>query len=245
MKARMIKTAKAQELFNSVSDNLSIYRSGDFHYLMTDSTVYFEIDLEIDNSLLSSIGCTDKDHNEAVNCSIIYHAMGDLTPYLARDERLWIYLTHTSLLTYTRKRWLIPDDDEKAIKHIQNHFFGIGARGIERDNAASRLWWMASLCSRVEGLALDDALNSLLYQYDVRANLIERPTTSQNINVFSAVIMLLNESYKGDKSLFEREKFREVMKQLNLKGGTKVIGALSPTNVVEIIKECLPLEAVK
>ena len=56
-----------------------------------------------------------------------------MTPYLARDARIWCYLTHTYLLEYSRNRWPIPADDEKAVKHIVSHFFTKGVRGFERD----------------------------------------------------------------------------------------------------------------
>jgi len=169
----------------------------------------------------------------------VFNAMGSMSHYLARDERLWVGLCHTALLAYSRKRWPIPDDTEKAVAHIENHFFVVGARGYERDNAASRLWWMASLCSRVKGLTLEQALTSLLYQYDVRANIIERPTTSQSTQVFSAVLKRLHGSYHGDKKLFERERFRSVMKELNLRGGVSLLGALSEKQVGSILDQCI------
>ena len=165
--------------------------------------------------------------------------MGKLSPYMARDERLWIYLSHTAMLEYTRKRWPIPTDDEKAIQHIRNHIFIVGARGFERDNSASRLWWMAALCSRVSGMSLKQSLTCLLYQYDVRANIIERPTTSQSTQIFSAVLKKLHDSYKGNKTLFQREKFRSVMKELNLRGGVRLLGALPEHEISSILDECV------
>ncbi len=165
--------------------------------------------------------------------------MHDIPPYLARDSRLWVYLTHTLLLDYSRKRWPIPNDDEKAVTHIRKHFFANGARGIERDNATSRLWWMANLCDRVDGLSLLDALIIFLHQYDVRANIIERPTTSQSVPVFSAVIKKLEKSFKQDQKLFEREKFRQVMKELNLQGGVKLLCALDEPEIEKIVDKCM------
>jgi len=239
MKMRLLKTARIKELLNQVPENLDLYRNGDFDFLKIDRSYFIETSHEIDENKLSMMTSGKKDHKEVENCSMIYEALGALTHYLARDERLWIYLVHTDLLNYSRQRWPIPDDDEKAAKHIREHFFVIGARGFERNNAAARLWWMASLCSRVNGLALEVALTCLLHQYDVRANIIERPTTSQSANVFSAILKKLRESYKGDKSLFERDKFRWVMRELNLRGGVKLLGALSEEDVQEILDECV------
>jgi hypothetical protein len=45
-----------------------------------------------------------------------------------------------------------------AVGHVRAHFFAKEQRQIERDNAASRLWWMAHLCRRVKELDLSDTL---------------------------------------------------------------------------------------
>lgn len=239
-KIRLLHSRIVQQLTADVSNNLAHYRSGNFDFLEADPSSFFEINQEFDEHKLSQVDCEIDDHKEIECCIHIYEAMGKMPAYLARDPRLWVYLTHTSLLGYTRKRWPIPDDDQKATAHVRKHFFATGARGIERDNAASRLWWMATLCSRVSGsgLTLAEALTSFLYQYDVRANIIERPTTSQSEPILSAVLKKLDESYKGDKKLFEREKFRSIMKALNLRGGVKLLSALSVHEIKSIVDEC-------
>ncbi len=239
MEARLLRAGKERELFETIESNLDIYRAGDFSYLESDPSVYICTDIDINLGNLSEVQCTEDDHNEVQNCIEIFQALGAVTHYLARDSRLWVYLTHTHLLDYSRTRWPIPEDTEKAVHHIKNHFFVVGARGFERDNAASRLWWMASLCSRVDGLSLEQALTALLYQYDVRANIIERPTTSQTIHVFSAVIKKLYESYEDDKSLFERQKFRDLMKKMNLRGGVSLMSAMDETSVSHILNDCV------
>ena len=119
------------------------------------------------------------------------------------------------------------------------HYFIKGSRGFERDNAISRLWWMASICNKVTQYPLEDVLTYFLEQYDVRANIIERPTTSQNINVFSVIISKLEESYKTNKKLFNREFFREFMKQLNLVGGTKLFASLEKNAINQIMDDCI------
>lgn len=239
MKARFFKAQKVRDLTQSIKENLELYRGGNFDLVANDPEGYFDTSLDIDETKLLMIDCDSANHKEAENCILMFEGMGDISHYLARDERLWTYLTHTILLNYTRVRWPIPADDEKAIKHIKNHFFCIGARGVERDNASSRLWWMASLCNRASGLNLKDSLTSLLHQSDVRANIIERPTTSQNLSIFSVVLKKLHDSYKTDKKLFERDRFRSFMKWLNLVGGVKLLGALPETKIASIVDDCI------
>jgi len=238
MNARFLKTTKMRELASKIKDNLDLYRAGNFDFVSNDPDCYFESETNISEELLSKVTCTESDLNEVESCINVYFGIGMISEYLARDERLWVYLTHTLLLEYARKRWPIPEDPDKAVKHIRTHFFCSGARGIERDNAASRLWWMASLCNRCQAIELKDSLACFLHQSDVRANIVERPTTSQNVRIFNALLHRLNSSLKGDKALFGRENFRQFMKNLNLQGGVKLLAALPDSKINEILDEC-------
>jgi hypothetical protein len=152
---------------------------------------------------------------------------------------LWVYLTHTTLLDYARKRWPIPEDDEEAEKHIRKHFFASDRRQMERDNAASRLWWMGHLCQRVEGLPLEDALKAFLFRSDVRANIIERPTISQATNVFAVIIERLWESLNGKQALFDRQKFRQLMMEINSIGGFRLLDCLSERDVGAMVDQAV------
>jgi hypothetical protein len=166
-------------------------------------------------------------------------AFGSLTPYEARDERLWSYYTHTHGLPYSRARWPIPNDDVAAAKHIHQHFFAKDKRQVERDNALSRLWWMAHLCARVSGLTLEQALAAFLFKTDVRANLIERPTSSQTVSVFSAVITKLHQSLEGDRALFERARFRQLMRGINAVGGYRLLEFLETQEMEALVTQLL------
>lgn len=237
-KILLMREALVYDLTREIEQNLEKYRAGDFQYLMSDSSNFIETDYEASEEELSKIKVIDGDFNEVQCCLGTFNGLPNISAYLARDQRLWVYLTHIVLLDYTRQRWPIPQDKERAIAHIKKHFFASGARGIERDNAISRLWWMASICSKVEGLTLEKSLTAFLYQSDVRANIVERPTTSQNVVLLSTVIKKLDQSFNGDKELYGREKFRTVMKELNLQGGIKLLEVLEPKEVERIVTRC-------
>lgn len=228
MKARYLRKNALEELREAVPDNLSKYRAGSFSYLTADPSRYFEAAFDFDATKLAGIQVGDDGaFREEDNCAICYRALPELTPYEARDERLWVYFTHTHLLPYSRMRWPIPDDVDAAVSHIRTHFFARDKRQIERDNAVSRLWWMAHLCKRVEDLPLEESLRVLLYKSDVRANIIERPTASQCTEVFSAIVKKLHTSFNGEKKLFDRAKFRPLMMRINSIGGVKLLDCMS------------------
>ncbi len=237
-KILLMREALVYDLTREIEQNLEKYRAGDFQYLVSDSSNFIETDYEANDEELAKIKVIDGDFNEVQCCLGTFNGLPNISAYLARDQRLWVYLTHIVLLDYTRQRWPIPQDKQKAIAHIKKHFFASGARGVERDNAISRLWWMASICSKVEGLTLEKSLTAFLYQSDVRANIVERPTTSQNVVLLSTVIKKLDQSFNGDKELYGREKFRTVMKELNLQGGIKLLEVLEPKEVERIVTRC-------
>ena len=244
MKARCLKSATLDEMRESVPNNLELYRSGSFLDLETDFSKFFEGRFDVDEIHLAGFRLPDSPTqlHEEHNCLACLEAMSDLTPNEARDERLWAYMTHTRLLDYTRRRWPIPVEDGIAVKHIRQHFFGKDKRAIERDNAASRLWWMAFLCRRVSALSISDALNVLLYRSDVRANIIERPTASQSTIVFGAILKALHASYIGQRRLFERDAFRPFMRRINSIGGVKLLDCLSETQMTELIDRVVAMD---
>src|SRR5204863_7470660 len=123
--------------------------------------------------------------------------------------------------------------------HIGTHFFASSQRQLERDNVAGRLWWMGHLCARVPDLKLKESLDVLLHRSDVRANIIERPTTAQSIPVFSALLLKLAKSYAGKQKLFERKVFRALMVKLNGLGGYKLLDALDIRTVETFLSEII------
>lgn len=233
----MLKASVLNDLRSNIENNIDCYKTGNFNSIVDDYGNYFEFEIDLDETLFGTLLPDNTSASEITNCKIMLAALGGLSPYLARDERLWAYLTHSHLLNYTRIRWGVPEESEVAVKHIATHFFAKDRRGIERDNAASRLWWQAALCDRVKDLDLQDSLQCLLHDTDVRASIIERPTTSQCINVFCAIIKKLHESYKGDKKLINRHRFRPLMKALNLYGGIKLLNAMEESDIIKFIDD--------
>lgn len=241
MKARYIRAQVLEQLRADIAKNLEQYRVGDFSVLLQDSGLYLEVSSELSIEKIEEMLLPEEvsTQYEAENCAIFFKALKNLTPYQARDERLWAYLTHTHLLGYCRKRWPIPSNDHEAVKHIETHFFASTVRGIDRDNAASRLWWMAYLCSEVTAFPLEKSLEIFLFRADVRANIIERPSISQNTQIFSTILRELGASYAGDKALFERKHFRDLMIRMNSIGGYKLLDYMPESQVNKLVHDLI------
>lgn len=229
-----LKDKTLLDLKGKIANNLESYRTGSFSFLAEDTSLTRELDIECDLSISLKDPENTTELYEPENCLAIYEALKNLTPYDARDERIWAYLSHVTFLEHSRKRWPIPADNVQAIKYIDTHFFANTSRQIERDHVISRLWWMAHLCSRVEGLPHDECLRVFLFKSDVRAGIVERPTMSQSLNLFSVMLHGLNASMKDDQSLFERQKFRKVIGDLNSIGGFKLLDVLPKAELQKI-----------
>lgn len=184
--------------------------------------------------------------DDSKNIVIVFNAL-DLSPQQASDERLWTYATHCLAKKYVAQRWnKIPEDDTKAVNYIIAHYFVPGgARGLFRDNAIARLWWMGHIASRCKDYELERVLQILLRPgvADVRANLLERHGLSMSAEVFSGVVRVLGRALdahdKADTNpaIYERNTFRSFMKSLNRRGGRIVLNALSREQLDETLDE--------
>lgn len=236
MKSRLLKATALDQLRKSIAANLELYRGPGFDYLEADPAFWFEHDVEVDVEALKGLKApSGGSQYEVENCELVYSALKALSPYDARDERFWVYLSHTVLHDHARRRWPIPSDDEAAVSHIAKHWFARDKRQVERDHVGSRLWWMGHLCARVDGVEPELALRTFLFKSDVRANLIERPTVSQSSSLFSAIIKRLSESFAGKQKLFERQTFRDLMRAINSVGGYRLLDCLGAIEVERLI----------
>ncbi len=60
---------------------------------------------------------------EVRNTMLVGRALTSLTPSLARENRIWIRLSHVEGLAYARARWLGNIKEEAVAKAARLHFF--------------------------------------------------------------------------------------------------------------------------
>ena len=176
---------------------------------------------------------------DPTRCESIYHALRNLTPQQATDERVWAYLTHFVFWDYARARWPLNGNKEKRRKIIMSHFFVSGIRGMVRDNAVSRLWWMAHVCNRMKDCKLADALGALLLKEDARKEIMERATFCRSEPIFNSLMNFMLRSFNGNQQLHERKHFRQLSKELNRVGGVRVLDSLEPPHLDGLIENII------
>ena len=177
------------------------------------------------------------ERDDRVNALIIYGAL-QLFPQQAADERLWAYLCHVEAADYTAARWLgaRPQSNDAAVQKVRNHFFARGNRGLIRDNAISRLWWLGHIAHQVDPADPEAVLGMILRTQEVRSSLLERTGITRNIRVLTAVYHVLREYESLRSDLFVRDTFREFMKGLNRRGGVVLLDAVPDPDLKTLIR---------
>jgi len=245
---RFFKQNTVAELRKSVKDNLAWYRDpgdGEARDILEN---YSEMSKKVANPYWEQLN-QHQSEEDSKNIMVVFNAL-DLSPQQASDERLWTYATHCLAKRYVAQRWnKIPNDDKKAVDYIVAHYFVSGVRGLFRDNAIARLWWMGHIASRCKDYELERVLQILLRPgvADVRANLLERHGLSMSAEVFSGVVRVLGRALdahsKSDAqgsenpAIYERNTFRSFMKSLNRRGGRIVLNALSREQLDETLDD--------
>jgi hypothetical protein len=253
IKPRFVKHSVMKDLRGKIRANLKKYQSGNFAELLEPANVnhlYFELGAgEIDLSAFSKLQPPQSgDLREAHNARVVFEALKGISQYQARDERLWVYLCHTVGLDHIRKRHkkILEKDPEKAAAEIEKTFFVTGGlRGFERNNALARLWSYGAIASRNKSVPINKTLEVFLYQTDVRAQIVERPTTFVNPSVFSAAMRFMDVQYRKKKTrdfFFNRKEgvepvYRQLFAKVNEVGGVMLLGAMPPKELDRLFVE--------
>ena len=177
--------------------------------------------------------------SDAANAVTVYSALSELTPHQASEDRLWTYLCHHEGRAYVAQRWLrgYQPNSDHVVERIINHFFVRGNRSLIRDNGLSRLWWLGWIAHRIDPEEPRRFLDILLYRQDVRSALIERPSVSMNDTVLRAVYAVMREDFgTTEKALFQRNTFREWMKNVNRRGGIILLDAVPASELDGLIR---------
>ena len=242
----ILKQASLDSLHRRVKENLEIYKQAVLK--IEDFFVHDSAEKHIRSTRVAVCGGSLKGvfgekqfsketkrqiiRDDPSHCVAIYSTLKNLTPQQATDPRLWVYLTHFVFWDYARHRWPVDFDNEDAVSHIQSHYhLDDSVRPMVRDNAISRLWWMAHICSCVDSHPLEDVLKALLFKEDVRKGIIERGTFSRSPVVFRVLMKFLLLSFEGNRALHQRSNFRELCKELNRIGKMCVLDSLSESAI--------------
>ena len=195
-----------------------------------------DLDLAFDETVGLRLpeGSTQEENRDADNCVSIAAILPNLTEINATDERLWVTLSLKQFRQYALQRW--PEDDNTIkVNHINSHWFASSTRVLIGRHAISRLWWSHQLCLRISTEDVRDNLETLLFNSDYRSSMLERNTTSAITEVVQTVIQITEEQKKRGIE-YNREKFRDFMKSVDMLAGRSTLSVLNESQLKDVLE---------
>lgn len=225
----------ADFLADNVEEHLDRYLSTGFEDMEASGDWRIPLSISADLNQLEELSPDRGADAEVANSLIVGHALSNLTPSLARENRIWIRLSHIEGLAYSRARWLANIADAKLAQAIRTHFFAATWTGCRDDHAIARLWWNHQIASMLMPEDPKQALELILSRADLRANFVERPTVGARLPLAQGII---RELAKNDALKTSEAGFRKFMKAINAKGAGKYVEAWRAEEIDHLVAEC-------
>lgn len=236
-KLRFVSESTLDTLWDNVAQHVARYAEGNFKDLAAENGWAIETaTVQIDTGLLSQLqkGATTPEI-EVQNSMLVHSALHGMTASLAREERIWVRLTHLEGLEYSRSRWLAGKAAEGLEKLVKEHFFARNLTGIRDDNALARLWWNMHVAKLGCPEDPEKALRLILKSADIRSNFVERTRTVSRPVLAKALIRIMDAEPWVTGS---EDNFRELMKVMNRDGGGILFEVSSDEKVDTFMMRC-------
>lgn len=225
----------ADFLADKVEEHLERYLHAGFQDLEASGDWRIPLSISADLEQLEDLSPDKAGEAEVANSLIVGRALANLTPSLARENRIWIRLSHIEGLAYSRARWVANIADAKLAQAIRTHFFAATWTGCRDDHAIARLWWNHQIASMLMPEDAKAALELILSRADLRANFIERATVGARLPLARAII---RELAKNDALKASEAGFRKFMKTINTRGAGKYVETWRAEQIDVLVSEC-------
>lgn len=243
MTLRMFRSATPlKELEKGIDQYIDLFKKGDFNDFLSNQK-YYDIDTSFTDRDLDELIHSNNAKDDLENSLLVWEKI-KVSPRIAREARFWVTLTIGPCLSYVRARYPFAEDETENKRLILNKFLVPNdKRGLDRENALSRLWMSSYVASKVDAMELEVALSVLLHQTDFREQVIGRPTVLKSRALLNAVMhtakrILLDEN---DKSFFARKNndggYKRWLAELNLEGGTRLLDALEKSDLHRLVND--------
>lgn len=225
----------ADQLADGIEDHLDRYMESGFSDLEAEGDWRITLSIDADLDQLNGLVPDKGQEAEVHNSILVGRALANLSPSLARENRIWIRLSHVEALDYSRRRWLKGVPEAKLVPSIRTHFFASTWTGCRDDHAISRLWWNYHIASMLAPDEPEAALNLLLSRADLRANFIERPRVGTRLPLARGIV---NELRRNVPLRTSEAEFRNFMRLLNAQGAGQYIEVWTEDQVEAFVCRC-------
>lgn len=231
-----LKTLK--ETFEENVDNYSSSSNQWVYECFGNTSPFLEFKKDIPDFKLKMDSDNPKE-TDAYNSIIIYKNLMELNDMQASDERLWIGLTHGDFYEYMQYRWS-RQEKASATNIYARYFFAHGKRRSLITNSISRLWWIGKYTyedSFENPFMLMDYFKT---DFGTKSLYLFSSNFSSNDRICKALLIAVNNFEKNDIKV-NRNVFKEVIKYLNILGGTNLLDYFSREELTEKIEDYLKL----
>lgn len=225
----------ADTLADSVEDHLERYTETGFDDLEASGDWRIPLSIRAGLDVLTDLKPEKGKEAEVHNSMLVGRALASLTPSLARENRIWIRLSHVEGLEYSRKRWLTDVPEGKLAQSVRTHFFAPTWTACRDDHAISRLWWNHQIASLLMPDRPEEALDLILSRADIRMNFIERPRVGTRLPLARGII---NELRENEPLRSSEAGFRRFMRLLNAEGAGQYLEVWSESRIQSLVKRC-------
>ena len=225
----------ADFLADHIEEHLDRYVEGDFLDLEEKGDWRIPLSVRANLDALAQLDPSGTPEAEVANSRIVGNALSHLTPSLARENRIWIRLSHVEALEYSRHRWLAVRPEHLA-RNVRLHFFAPTWNACRDDHAISRLWWNWRIATLLMPEEPEAALAIILERADIRLNFIERARAAARRPLARAMLRTLIDNPEVRKN---QSAFREFMKAINFNAAGQTFETLQPAQLTDLLYTCL------
>lgn len=214
---RTFTSAYVIKLINDVKSGVSIDMYSAREFNIDETKLKYVANVYTPEGLLEKMLATENDFQAAV---VLYEAYKEISLVLASNEAFWVYLCHTELFEYCKKRYPVEDAKNKT-SHILDHwFFGSGYNR----NTLAQLWWGVKESYDEENINNPYHLTEIFFKnYSFRVMWFTKMLRTKN--GLLGILDFLEENQEVMKTGFEhRGSF--IAKYFNRLGGTKQLSFL-------------------
>lgn len=226
----------ADFLADNVEEHIDRYMETGFEDLEASGDWRIPLSVSADVTLLDELIPENGHKAEVHNSMLVGRVLASLTPALARENRVWIRLSHIEGFHYSRRRWLRNLSEDKVVKAVRTHFFASTWTECRDDHALARLWWNYRIASLLFPENPHRALELILSRADIRASLIQRSRIGTRLPLAKGILRLLD---KNDQLQKSEPAFRSFMKNLNFRAAGHHVEVMDEDQVDRLLLSCI------
>lgn len=239
----IFKEEYCSKLSNELNSGTSYERYASLEPIFeyTDNDLCYIVDFEVKKDNFAKM---KEDGNTNLDCAILlYEALPDLTPMLASYEPFWLYLSHTELFSYVRKRWpnVLTDasgnkkEPKEIKKYILDYWFLSNSNSVVR-SWLSGLWWSVYLTVDESREDKYELTRVLFRQEDLRTRTFGSYQLFRHKPATVATLSYIESHMETTFKHSFQNKCRYMTKYLNYLGGSRLLSYMDKEYFTQMLE---------